>query len=73
MARALLISKHQTAEEKVDKLFELLDDPSIAWDAAKAIGGLVKDDKVLTKQNYAVVKVSDSISTQCVLPSLLTF
>ncbi|KAG8887558.1 hypothetical protein FRB98_009464 [Tulasnella sp. 332] len=56
MTRALLIRKHPQADEKVDCLFELFDDQGIAWDAAKVIGSLVRDDDVLTKRNYSVVK-----------------
>lgn len=57
MTRALLIRKHPQADEKVDCLFELFGDPAIAWDVARVIGRLVSDDDVLTKANYAVVKV----------------
>lgn len=41
-----------------ERLFTLFDDVEVNWDAARAIGGIVKTDKVLTKQNHAVVKVN---------------
>ncbi|KAG9009002.1 hypothetical protein FRB94_012639 [Tulasnella sp. JGI-2019a] len=57
MTRALLVRKHPLADEKVDCLFELLDDQIIAWDVAKVIGRLSSDDRVLTKANYAIIKL----------------
>ena len=41
----------------VDRLFELFDDESVSWDAARALGRIPGTDKVLTKRNHAVLKV----------------
>ena len=41
----------------VDRLFELFDDESVSWDAARAVGRIPGVDKVLTKRNHAVLKV----------------
>ena len=41
----------------VDRLFELFDDESVSWDAARAVGRIPGTDKVLTKRNHAVLKV----------------
>ena len=47
----------------VDKLFVLLDDDNIDWDAAHALGKLATGDDVLTKRNGAVLKVRISPQT----------
>lgn len=53
-----MIKSHSDATKFVDRLFEMLGDPDIGWDAARAIGGVVGADKILTKQNNAIIKVS---------------
>ena len=40
-----------------ERLFTLFEDAEVSWDAARAIGGIVRIDKVLTKRNNAIVKV----------------
>ena len=40
-----------------ERLFTLFEDAEVNWDAARAIGGIVHTDKVLTKRNNAIVKV----------------
>lgn len=58
MTRALLIRNDRKADEYVDALIGLFGDPALAWDAARAIGDIAKEDSVFTKENFAVVKVS---------------
>lgn len=41
----------------IDRLFELFEDESVSWDAARAVGRIPGTDKVLTKRNHAVIKV----------------
>ncbi|KAL4065949.1 ARM repeat-containing protein [Scleroderma citrinum] len=57
ITRALLIRSHPFATPLVDKLFILLDDDDIDWDAAHALGKLATGDDVLTKRNDAVLKI----------------
>ena len=40
-----------------ERLYEVFDDASISWEAAKAIGEIPKADSILTKANHADVKV----------------
>jgi DNA repair/transcription protein MET18/MMS19 len=40
-----------------ERLYDAFDDPSISWDAGKAIGEIPKADLILTKANHAEVKV----------------
>jgi DNA repair/transcription protein MET18/MMS19 len=42
----------------VDRLFEVLHDQHIGWDAARGIGEIGGTDKILTKQNHAIVRVN---------------
>jgi RNAPII transcription regulator C-terminal len=58
VSRALLVRNHPRALPFVNRLFELFDDAEIGWDAARAIGQVGTVDKVLTKRNHAVIKVS---------------
>lgn len=48
---------HPNALQFVNRLFELFDDDSISWDAARAIGAAIGSDKVLTKKNHAIIRV----------------
>ena len=48
---------HSSAHAFIDHLFELLDDNTVDWDAARALGLLASEDPVLTKRNAAVLKV----------------
>ncbi len=59
LTKALLVRGHPTSAKYTDKLFDLFNDPEIGWDAARAIGKVPKKDKVLTKQNHAVVGVGN--------------
>ena len=43
--------------KNVDRLIELFDDESVSWDAARAVGRIPGEDKVLTKRNHAIIKV----------------
>jgi DNA repair/transcription protein MET18/MMS19 len=51
------VRSHPSANAFIDHLFELLDDNTVDWDAARAIGLLASEDTVLTKRNNAVLKV----------------
>lgn len=67
VAKALTIQNHASAGVLVDKLFDLFDDADIGWDAAKAIGRIASGGEyVLTKQNHAVIRVSNSLHMHCV-------
>ncbi|OSD04782.1 ARM repeat-containing protein [Trametes coccinea BRFM310] len=57
IGKALLVRSHPSAIVVVDRLFELFDDDSVSWDAARAIGRIPGPDKVLTKRNHAVIKI----------------
>ncbi|KAH7927892.1 ARM repeat-containing protein [Leucogyrophana mollusca] len=57
ITKALLVRSHPISSQFVDRFFELLGDDAVDWDAARAIGGLGSGDIVLTKRNFAVVKV----------------
>lgn len=57
VTRALLVRSHPSANAFIDHLFELLDDSTVDWDAARAIGLLASEDVVLTKRNNAVLKI----------------
>ncbi|CAL1714198.1 unnamed protein product [Somion occarium] len=57
IAKALLIRRHSTAMSYAERLFVLFDDTEVSWDAARAIGQIVRADKVLTKRNHAVIKI----------------
>ena len=43
--------------KNVDRLIELFDDESVSWDAARALGRIPGEDKILTKRNHAIIKV----------------
>jgi DNA repair/transcription protein MET18/MMS19 len=58
ISRALLVRNHPEALPFVNRLFELFDDTEVGWNAARAIGQAGTVDKVLTKRNHAVIKVS---------------
>ncbi|KAL4245852.1 MMS19 nucleotide excision repair protein [Abortiporus biennis] len=57
ITKALLIQNHALTQKFVDKLFELFDDPTVSWDAARSIGKVVASDKVLTKRHHATIKI----------------
>ncbi|OJA09726.1 hypothetical protein AZE42_08802 [Rhizopogon vesiculosus] len=57
ITRALIVRSHSSAHAFIDHLFELLDDNTVDWDAARALGLLASEDPVLTKRNAAVLKV----------------
>lgn len=57
ITKALLIRNDAAAARNIDKLFGLLDDAEVSWDAARAIGSVVATDKILTKRNHAVIKI----------------
>lgn len=50
---------HPNALRLVNRLFELFDDDSVSWDAARAIGAAIGADKVLTKRNHAIIRVTN--------------
>lgn len=58
MNKALQVRSHPLAQPFTDRLVDLFDDVDIGWDAARAIGRIVDQDKVLTKKNHAVIRVS---------------
>ena len=49
---------HGSAQRFTDRLVALFDDSDIGWDAARAMGQVVSPDKILTKKNHAVIKVT---------------
>lgn len=61
ITKALLIRNDAAAARNIDKLFGLLDDAEVSWDAARAIGSVVATDKILTKRNHAVIKAGCSL------------
>ncbi|TFY64928.1 hypothetical protein EVJ58_g2311 [Rhodofomes roseus] len=56
MTKALLVRGDPRGADLVDRLFELFGDDKVGWDAARAVGGAVATDKILTKKNHAVIK-----------------
>ncbi|CCM00251.1 uncharacterized protein FIBRA_02280 [Fibroporia radiculosa] len=58
MTKALLVRGDAAATNYVNRLFELFDDAEISWDAARGVGSAIGTDKVLTKRNHAVIKVT---------------
>lgn len=58
MTKALLTRGDALAQTFTDRLFTLFDDPDVGWSAARAIGQIVSQDRILTKKNHAVIKVS---------------
>ncbi|KAF8449157.1 ARM repeat-containing protein [Boletus edulis BED1] len=57
ISRGLVVRSHPLALSFIDSLLTLLDDETVAWGAAHALGLLVADDGVLTKRNGAVQKI----------------
>ena len=57
MTKALLARGDSLAQTFVDRLFTLFDDVEVGWDAARAVGDVVNQDKLLTKKNHAVIRV----------------
>ncbi|KAG0699928.1 RNAPII transcription regulator C-terminal-domain-containing protein, partial [Suillus ampliporus] len=57
VTKALLVRSHPSTNAFIDHLFELLDDSSVNWDSARALGLLASEDAVLTKRNAAVLKI----------------
>ncbi len=58
ITKGLLVRGHASAQSCADRLFDLFGDAAVSWDAARAIGEIAWQDKILTKKNHAVVKVS---------------
>lgn len=57
--KALVMRNHEVGNTYADMLFSLFGDESVNWDAAKAVGDIGSGGKdVLTKKNFAVLKVS---------------
>lgn len=44
--------------KNVDRLFDLFDDEQVSWDAARTVGRIPATDKILTKKNHAILRVS---------------
>ncbi|KAF9069802.1 ARM repeat-containing protein [Rhodocollybia butyracea] len=57
ISKALLVCNHTQASQFTEVLFSVFDDEDIKWNAAKTFGDIVRTDVVLTKQNYAVIKM----------------
>lgn len=57
MTKALLVRNHPRALKFSQRLFEVFDDASIGWDAAKSVGLIPGHDDVLTKDNHAVTRI----------------
>lgn len=54
-----MVQNHEKGEQYVDNVFALLEDPQVGRHAGKAIGDIaLNNDGVLTKKNYASVRVS---------------
>lgn len=58
ISKGLVIRSHATSGQFIDRIFEILGDTQVGWDAGRAIGDTVATDTILTKQNHATVKVS---------------
>ncbi|EPT02988.1 hypothetical protein FOMPIDRAFT_1142982 [Fomitopsis schrenkii] len=56
VTKALLVRGDPRAADHVDRFFQLFGDEEISWAAARAIGGVVAADNLLTKKNHAVIK-----------------
>lgn len=56
LTKALLVRGDARAADHVDRLLQLFDDEEVSWDAARAIGGVVAIDRILTKKNHATIK-----------------
>ncbi|CAE6482007.1 unnamed protein product [Rhizoctonia solani] len=58
VTRALAVQSHKKAEEYINRVFLLFEDPLIGRAAGKAIGEIATNtDGVLTKRNYATVRL----------------
>ncbi|CAE6485127.1 unnamed protein product [Rhizoctonia solani] len=58
ITRALVVQNHIKGEECINKVFSLFDDPLIGRDAGKLVGEIaLNNDGVLTKKNYATVRL----------------
>jgi len=63
LTKALVVRNHDLVHAYVDRLFALFGDESLGWDAAKAIGEIGSGGEgVLTKKNFAVLRVRASLS-----------
>ncbi|KAG7093965.1 hypothetical protein E1B28_007596 [Marasmius oreades] len=69
MTKALLVRSHPSCAQFTDRLFDLFVDEELNWHAAKTFGDIVGVDKVLTKRNYAVIKI---LHTQRFVNSVLS-
>ncbi|KAI0310724.1 ARM repeat-containing protein [Amylostereum chailletii] len=73
IAKGLVVRNHPQAAVFVDRLFELFDDESTSWDAARAIGKIIATNRVLTKSNHAVLKILYAQRySNSVLPRIIT-
>jgi len=61
LTKGLVIKGHPLSVSFRDALFEAVQDEEIGWTAAKAIGGIVATDNILTKKNRATVKVKNPL------------
>jgi DNA repair/transcription protein MET18/MMS19 len=57
ISKGLLVRGHPDAMRFVDHLFEVLGDEQIGWNAARGIGEIGSTDDILTKRNYAIIRV----------------
>ncbi|KIY43082.1 ARM repeat-containing protein [Fistulina hepatica ATCC 64428] len=57
VCRALLVRNHPDAAHFSDRVFNIFDDTAINWDAARAVGAMIKTDDVLTKSNHTVFRI----------------
>ena len=51
-----------------ERIYDVFEDESIGWEAARAIGEIVTPDAVLTKANHAEIKVCYHIFTSSLSP-----
>lgn len=59
------MQKHTSLARFTDKIFELLADDHIGWDAARTLGDIASSDQILTKRNHAVMKVAAYPFSEC--------
>jgi len=57
ISKALLVRSHPDAMRFVDRLFDVLGDKEVGWDAARGIGEIGGTDKILTKWQPRHIKV----------------
>ncbi|KAF5377797.1 hypothetical protein D9757_008093 [Collybiopsis confluens] len=57
VSKALLVCNHTDGSQFTELLFQVFDDEAIKWSAATSFGEIVRTDMVLTKHNYASIKM----------------